>query len=187
MARKKQYNEEEVIEKATGLFWRNGYEATTVRMLEKEMGINQFSIYSSFGNKQGVFLESINAYKKRIYGITDKLAKSNNGKAGIKQYFYDFLEFARDEDMNKGCLVTNTVNEIRDDTDPVIMEELMKFANEIKQLFIDNLLQDESKTEEIADGQANYLMNCILGLSVSSKVYDQSQLNSIIEITFLNI
>lgn len=187
MARKKQYNEEEVIEKATGLFWRNGYEATTVRMLEKEMGINQFSIYSSFGNKQGVFLESINAYKKRIYSITDKLAKSNTGKEGIKQYFYDFLEFSRDEDMNKGCLVTNTVNEIRDDTDPVIMEELMKFANEIKQLFVDNLLQDESKTEELADGQANYLMNCILGLSVSSKVYDQSQLDSIIEITFLNI
>ena len=63
MARKKQYNEEEVVEKATGLFWRNGYEATTVRMLEKDMVINQFSIYSSFGNKQCVFLESINDYK----------------------------------------------------------------------------------------------------------------------------
>jgi AcrR family transcriptional regulator len=39
------------------LFWRNGYESTSVRMLEKEMGINQFSIYASFGSKQGVFLK----------------------------------------------------------------------------------------------------------------------------------
>ena len=187
MARKKQYNEEEVIEKATGLFWRNGYEATTVRMLEKEMGINQFSIYSSFGNKQGVFLESINAYKKRIHCITDKLAKSNNGKEGIKQYFYDFLEFASEEGVNKGCLVTNTVNEVRDDTDPVIMKELVKFATEVRQLFIDNLLQEKGKTNEIADRQANYLMNVILGLSVSSKVFDQEQLKDSIEITFLNI
>ena len=46
MARKKQYNEAEVIEKAMRLFWRNGYESTSVRMLEKEMGINQFSIYN---------------------------------------------------------------------------------------------------------------------------------------------
>jgi AcrR family transcriptional regulator len=30
------------------LFWRNGYQNTSVRMLEKEMGINQFSIYASF-------------------------------------------------------------------------------------------------------------------------------------------
>jgi AcrR family transcriptional regulator len=43
-----------VIEKAMSLFWRNGYQNTSVRMLEKEMGINQFSIYASFGNKHGV-------------------------------------------------------------------------------------------------------------------------------------
>jgi hypothetical protein len=36
-----------VIEKAMSLFWRNGYQNTSVRMLEG-MGINQFSIYASF-------------------------------------------------------------------------------------------------------------------------------------------
>lgn len=41
------------------LFWRNGYETTSIQMLEKEMGINKFSIYSSFGNKEGVFIESL--------------------------------------------------------------------------------------------------------------------------------
>lgn len=55
MPRKKQYNEQEVIEKAMQLFWRNGYETTSVQMLEKEMGINKFSIYASFGSKDGVF------------------------------------------------------------------------------------------------------------------------------------
>ncbi|WP_289063095.1 TetR/AcrR family transcriptional regulator [uncultured Zobellia sp.] len=187
MARRKQYNEDEVIEKATALFWRNGYEATTVRMLEKEMGINQFSIYSSFGNKQGVFVESINAYRKRVRVITDKLSKSNNGKEGIKQYFYDFLEFAKEDGKNRGCLVTNTVNEINADADPVIMEQLIEFANSIKQLFVDNLLQEEGKTQEEAIRQSNYLMNTLLGLSVSSKVFDQNQINDTIEITFLNI
>jgi hypothetical protein len=33
-------------------------------MLEKEMGINKFSIYSNFGNKNGVFLESAALYIK---------------------------------------------------------------------------------------------------------------------------
>ena len=51
MARKKSYDEKDVIEKALSTFWREGYEGTSTRMLEKEMGINQFSIYSSFENK----------------------------------------------------------------------------------------------------------------------------------------
>jgi hypothetical protein len=45
MARNKQYNEQEVIEKAMSLFWRNGYQNTSVRMLEGDG--HQFSIYAS--------------------------------------------------------------------------------------------------------------------------------------------
>ena len=41
MSRQKGYKEEEVVEKAMNLFWRNGYEATSMAMLEQEMGINK--------------------------------------------------------------------------------------------------------------------------------------------------
>ncbi len=96
MARKKEYVEEEVIEKAMNLFWKNGYETTSMQMLEKEMGINKFSIYSSFGSKNGVLLESIKCYRKKLKVITDKLLNSNNGIKGIQEYFYDFLLFSKD-------------------------------------------------------------------------------------------
>ncbi len=184
MARKKQYDEVEVIDKAMRLFWRNGYENTSVRMLEKAMGIYQFSIYASFKNKQGVFLESVKHYKTQINTITDKLEHSNNGVAGIEAYFHDFLEFSKEASVFKGCLVTNTVNEIKEDADPVIMQELKKFSLHIKSLFVRNLKQDDSIEEEEINKLADYLMNCILGLSISSKVFDKTQLASMIEITF---
>jgi len=184
MARKKQYNETEVIEKAMRLFWRNGYENTSVRMLEKAMGINQFSIYASFKNKQGVFLESVKHYRAQLKTITDKLENSNNGIAGIEQYFYDFLEFSREDALFKGCLVTNTVNEIKEDADPVIMVALKKFSQNIRSLFVRNLKQDDLRDEAMIDKQADYLMNSILGLSIASKVFKKEQLKGIIEITF---
>jgi AcrR family transcriptional regulator len=187
MARKKQYNEEEVIKKAMGLFWRNGYEATSVRMLEKEMGINQFSIYSSFKNKEGVFLESIKYYRTQINKITSKLESSNNGIIGIKTYFYDFLEFSKEGIMRKGCLVTNTVNDVKEGMEPTIMNELKKFANEIKDLFVSNLKQDDKRDKLTIEHQADYLMNCLLGLSVASKVFNTEQLENIIEISFRNL
>lgn len=187
MARKKQYIEQEVLEKAMSLFWRNGYESTSVRMLEKEMGINQFSIYSSFGSKQGVFLESINTYKKKINCITDTLENSKNGVTGIKQYFYDFLEFANENDVNKGCLVTNTVNELGENADPVVMVELVKFASNIKRLFVNNLKQDFEKDTETIERQANYLMTSLLGISMASKIFDKKQLEDSIETAFNNV
>jgi TetR/AcrR family transcriptional repressor of nem operon len=187
MARKKQYIETEVIDKAMRLFWRNGYENTSVRMLEKEMGINQFSIYASFKNKEGVFLQSIKHYNTEIKQITDTLEKSNNGVLGIKKYFYDFLEFSKENAIYKGCLVTNTVNEIKENTDPEIMAELKKFSSNIRNKFVRNLKQDDLKGEKIIEQQADYLMNGLLGLSISSKVFKEDQLKGIIEMTFLNL
>jgi TetR/AcrR family transcriptional repressor of nem operon len=187
MARSKQYNEQEVIEKAMSLFWRNGYENTSVRMLEKEMGINQFSIYASFGNKQGVFLESIKSYRKRIQLITDKLEKSNNGIAGIKQFFYDFLEFSMSDNCKKGCLVTNIVAELGENGDPTIMSEVEKFFGEVKSLFKNSLRQDSNKSEETVIRQANYLSVSMLGLSSASKILDNQQLQDYIEIAFLSL
>jgi len=37
MPRVKNYNEQEVLEKAMNLFWKNGYETTSMQQLEKEM------------------------------------------------------------------------------------------------------------------------------------------------------
>ncbi|WP_318501522.1 helix-turn-helix domain-containing protein [Formosa sp. PL04] len=184
MSRKKQYNEEEVIEKAMDLFWRNGYEKTSVRMLEKEMGINQFSMYSSFVNKQGVFVGSITCYRSKIKVLTDALKNSNNGKEGIKKFFYDFVEFSKENTLSKGCLITNTVNELGENADPIIRTEIEKFASDIRALFYNNLKQDASKDEETLEKQSNFLIICKQGLSNATKVFTKPQLVDFIEITF---
>ena len=76
MARTKNFDDNDVIEKATYLFWKNGYGNTSMSALEKTMGINKFSIYASFGNKQGVFLRSLACYKQKLLPIVNKLKNS---------------------------------------------------------------------------------------------------------------
>jgi hypothetical protein len=51
------------------------------------MGINQFSIYASFGNKHGVFVESLKCYKTKIYSIFEKLQNGKDGVNDIKTFF----------------------------------------------------------------------------------------------------
>lgn len=186
MARPKKYNETEVIEKAMNLFWRNGYETTSMQMLEKEMGINKFSIYSSFGSKNGVFLESLKCYKQKLNKLINELKSSQKGILGIKQYFYDFIEFTKETEFGKGCLVTNTANEIGEDADEQIKESLAKFTNEVKLVFTNILKQDKTKDASTIEQQADFLIISMFGLSSATRIFTKKQLDNYIENIFIN-
>ena len=187
MARKKEYLEKEVIEKAMHLFWRNGYESTSMQMLEKEMGINKFSIYASFGNKNGVFLESLNCYKQKLNKLIAKLQVSENGIVGIKQYFYDFIEFSKETEFGKGCLVANTANEIGKAADEKIKEVLSIFTNEVKQVFTNNLKQNNTKDALTIEQQADFLIISMFGLSSATRIFSTTHLKNYIENIFKNL
>ncbi len=187
MPRKKSYKEIDVIEKAMHTFWRNGYEATSVRLLEEKMGINQFSIYASFGNKEGVFIKSMQFYNAKLKSeILNKLVNSNNGIEGIKQYFYDFLMFVKHNNKYRGCLLTNSLNELDSIKNKELINKINGIASKIHTTFKDVLLQNEKCSLEEATKKANFLLVALQGLSVASKSLKQTQLNDFIEITFRN-
>ena len=187
MARTKAYREDEVIEKAMNLFWRNGYESTSMSMLEKEMGINKFSIYSSFESKDGLFLECIKCYKAKLEALSVNLNNSANSLEGIKQYFYDFLEFSTENDLRKGCLITNVANEINQNEYPEIVLALGNFTKNVRNLFKDILKRDTSISEEILEQQSDFLLISMFGLSSASRVFSHKQLTNYIENIFKNL
>ncbi len=187
MPRKKQYNEQDVIEKAMQLFWRNGYETTSMHMLEKEMGINKFSIYASFGSKDGVFLESIKCYKQKLNKLIEELKKSSSGIESIKEYFQDFLEFSKDNEYGKGCLISNTANEIGQDSDKHIKGVLTDFIENVRTVFAEVLKQDKTRDNEMIAKQADYLIISMFGLSSASRVFNAAQMENYIENIFKNI
>lgn len=47
---------------AMHLFWRHGYEATSVAELTQAMGITPPSLYGAFGDKRRLFLEAVDRY-----------------------------------------------------------------------------------------------------------------------------
>ena len=187
MARTKQYNEQEVIEKAMSLFWRNGYENTSVRMLEKEMGINQFSIYSSFGSKHGVFLESLKCYKSKTYSVFEKLQNGTGGINDIKTFFYDSVAMPAKMGNNKGCLLANTYNEFSNNEDQLIQEQMAEFMTNLKNIFIQKLQLNSTKDATTIEKQANYLMLAKHGLAAASRVNTTKEIEDFIEITFSNL
>ncbi|WP_458627553.1 TetR/AcrR family transcriptional regulator [Winogradskyella sp. PC D3.3] len=187
MARKKQYNEDEVVEKAMILFWKNGYEGTSMQMLEKAMGINKFSIYSSFGNKHGLFLESLKHYKALVSSTLLKFKNGTNGVEDIKQFFYDSINSNFKSGNQKGCFVTNTYNEFSENEDQLIKEQMTSFMDNLKAIIIEKLQMDPSKDEGTILKQANYLLLAKHGLAAASRVNTPQEIEDYIEMIFKNL
>jgi AcrR family transcriptional regulator len=187
MARRKEYNEDEVVEKAMNLFWKNGFESTSMQMLEKEMSINKFSIYASFGNKEGLFIESLKYYRANVSIPLQKLKNGINGIKDIKQFFYDSVDPKYKNCNQKGCLVTNTYNEFSESENLVIKEQMIDFMAELKNLFIKKLAMDSSKSDDTILKQANYLLLAKHGLAAAARVNTRKEMEDYIEMTFNNL
>ena len=185
MARKKQYSKDEVIEKAMQLFWKNGYERTSMQQLENEMGINKFSIYAAFGSKDGVFLASLELYQKKLNKLLNQLADGPQTVKAIENYFYNFLAFSKEKNVCKGCLITNAANEFRVGANQAISNELNRFVNKVRNLFY-HILKVEEKDMAWTNEKADYLVVAMFGLSSASRVFNEKQLDTYIKNIFKN-
>jgi len=58
MARVKEFNEVEVMDKAVELFWEKGYHATSANDLVNGLGLSRSSIYSTFTDKRTLFIKA---------------------------------------------------------------------------------------------------------------------------------
>lgn len=53
---------EVALDKAMHVFWKNGYEGTSLPDLTAAMGINRPSLYAAFGNKEMLFRKAVDRY-----------------------------------------------------------------------------------------------------------------------------
>jgi AcrR family transcriptional regulator len=66
--RPRAFDVEEALDAALELFWRHGYEGTSLAALTEAMGINVPSLYAAFGNKEALFRRAIERYDEK-YGV----------------------------------------------------------------------------------------------------------------------
>ena len=159
MNRPRQYDREEVLAKTTNLFWERGFEATSMNDIVTRTGVQKFSIYNEFGDKEKLFLACMDHFLLNYCFVEEILAKEPLGLRNIEAFF-EYKVRASDFQAKKGCLIFNSVNE-KEVLSEAANLKVNAFISKMKTLF-NNCLNAAQEKKEISNNKdcndlANYL------------------------------
>jgi len=66
VGRTRKFDVDEAVRAARAVFWRQGYEGTSLPDLEEATGLNRSSLYHAFGSKRGLFDAAVDSYLNEV-------------------------------------------------------------------------------------------------------------------------
>jgi len=102
--RPRSFDRDAALEAAMEVFWRKGFEATSISDLTEAMGINPPSLYSAFGDKERIFLEAIESYQHRR-GDSCPYAQEPTARGAIQRLLEYMAHDLAESSHPRGCLM----------------------------------------------------------------------------------
>ncbi len=156
---------------AMAVFWRHGFEATSVDDLTAATGLARSSLYQAFGSKRGLFDAVMAHYLERIPGMTAPLAPG--GLDAVAGFFENWRRRWRGggDDQTLGCLVVNSSAELgsRDEGFPPVGAA---YREQLRAAFLAALETAEQRGESApgaAGARARLLVALTLGIFLAAR------------------
>lgn len=108
--RPRQFLPETVLQSALEVFWRKGFEATSLDDLTGAMQLSRSSFYACFGSKQGVFMAAIQAYADECFTTFSAAADNAPDPLAAVRAVLDAVADA--DGGTRGCFFVNSVTEL---------------------------------------------------------------------------
>jgi len=121
MARKREFDPDELLDVAVQVFWKNGYAETSMRDIVEATGVAHAGIYNAFGSKNDLYFKCLQRYYQRFRDIAFKqLEAEDSDISNIQKFFAVIFREIEEGRFATGCLIGNTVVEFDKDAEEVI-------------------------------------------------------------------
>jgi TetR/AcrR family transcriptional regulator, transcriptional repressor for nem operon len=148
MPRRKEFDPDQALAKAMAVFWRLGYENTSLDLLLREMGIAKQSLYDTFGDKRALYMKALAYYRRQTNdGLRRMFGDSRHVREGFAKILFGLSSESK-EQHEQGCLLLSA-NLERDTRDAVLAEFLRDNQREVEGIFEEALLRAQ-KTGELS-------------------------------------
>ncbi|MEM9044973.1 MAG: TetR/AcrR family transcriptional regulator [Pseudomonadota bacterium] len=112
MPRKPNYDRNALIDRARDLFWKQGWAGTSLKDLERTLGLNPGSFYAAFGSKNALFELALDRYAEGGVSRLNALVEEFGALGALQRY--PSLVIDPSSASAKACMLAKTVLELKD-------------------------------------------------------------------------
>jgi TetR/AcrR family transcriptional repressor of nem operon len=193
MARPRQFDPEEVLDRSMHAFWERGYHETTVDELVNATGLQPGSLYNAFpGGKHGLFLEALARYSNLV--VPEKLGALERPGAGVAElrgYFEGLVEDLTRPEGRIGCLMVNSAIELAavdSEVGEVVRGHMTRLERSAERALRNSKRRGEIPSSVNPRAKATQLMATGMGLMVVGKTNPgRRALATIVESAFADL
>ena len=114
MARPHAYDKQAVLDAASHLFKSQGYRATSIDQLLEATQLSRSSLYNSFGNKETLYLLTLDEIAKETEAHYRSLDPDTDPVTFLRLFFQSYMPADLAHAPGQGCLLINTLVELAD-------------------------------------------------------------------------
>ncbi|MDH6115144.1 TetR/AcrR family transcriptional repressor of nem operon [Kitasatospora sp. MAP12-15] len=112
MGRPRTFDEEAILDRAMLLFWRKGYEATSMNDLVEELELGRGSIYAAFGDKHRLFIQALGRYLGRQADLLASALDDQQPALPQLRRLFETLLHSESACSGAGCFSVNSIAEL---------------------------------------------------------------------------
>ena len=138
MARPTEFDRGQALDAAMRLFWIQGYGASSLEQLTQAMGVSRSSLYSTLGDKRGLFQEALRLFSQRTQSILEREWCEAEPLITLPRFFSATILEVPKRRAVRGCLLVNSVLELRgveDDLNQYAAQELARVEKVFERCF----------------------------------------------------
>ena len=170
MSRPLEFDRPRAVNKALALFWRKGYQASSLADLLAAMGIGRSSFYAACTDKRSLFIECLDLFAARTLELLQRARDEVPPVDALQSFFERNFIGARGAGAVKGhwgCMLVNTVLEMAG-VDDELAARASHHLGEMQRVF-QACLQEAGAAPARAEELAAMLMLVNEGIRVSSR------------------
>jgi TetR/AcrR family transcriptional regulator, transcriptional repressor for nem operon len=173
MARPREFDETTVLNAATRCFWKQGYEATSVRDLVEHTGITAASLYNAFGDKRALYEKALSHYVEESIAERIRRCQSLPPLRAIEAFFEEIVKRSLNDLDRKGCMLVNAALDVapHDATFRKVVAEVLVSIEAFFQGCVGAGQADGTITRSLpAQTLAQNLLGVVMGIRVLARV-----------------
>jgi AcrR family transcriptional regulator len=170
------YDHDEIIEKATTLFWQRGFQAAGMRDIQQALDMRPGSIYARFQSKEGLFKLVVEHYADNSAKRLKQVADSDSPLAALREFFETALTGPNEQRYMRQCLLVKSIAEldiIGDIAKKAVLESMQTLKAGFKEIVENCVDKSELPTDTPAELAAEWLQNQFVGLRAFALLQDE--------------